>query len=366
MKSRKGLLIIVVIVLILTLTACSKDDSLSVRELLNLGNQFLLDQDYEQALAQFLRAIELDPVNPLGYIGAADAYAGLGRLDDAIDILLQGLEQLPNDSGLQAKLDELARGYWCPPQACTWTQATCQAARTCTNCGGTDGSPLAHVPTLANFQEPSICITCGDVVEGPLTPGFVRHGYALNAAIGAELPYRTATYANPSLNTVGVAVYDNFRVFKSDGNLTEVAGYEWQTLRLTMTFTDDNAWRNGAWSIYSWFCYYLFDPGNPVSVSYSELHAADIPGLYFPGLRVANETVNYRGVDYPFYISANWAQSTWAGRTLTQSVDLVFLVPEGYDGIVVSLFNYSNLYSVGAGQAIGDLHDIDSLFFRLR
>ena len=66
----------------------------SVAELLSLGEQFLLENKYEQALVQFMRVIEIEPMNPRGYTGAAQAHIGLGDVDAAIAILKQGLEVL--------------------------------------------------------------------------------------------------------------------------------------------------------------------------------------------------------------------------------------------------------------------------------
>ena len=74
---------------------------------LALGEKYLLELDYEQALVQFLNAIDIDPMNPRGYTGAAEAYVGLGRINRAIRILQQGLEELPRNSEISAMLDRL-------------------------------------------------------------------------------------------------------------------------------------------------------------------------------------------------------------------------------------------------------------------
>ena len=78
----------------------------SVAELLSLGERYLLELNYEAALVQFLRVIEIDPMNPRGYHGAARAHIGLGQPEQAIDILNQGIE-MTGDAELQALLDEI-------------------------------------------------------------------------------------------------------------------------------------------------------------------------------------------------------------------------------------------------------------------
>jgi tetratricopeptide (TPR) repeat protein len=80
---------------------------LSTAELLDLGEKYLLELNYEQALVQFLRVIEVEPRNPRGYTGAAEAYIGLGDTDAAIVILRQGLGQLPDNADIQSILSEI-------------------------------------------------------------------------------------------------------------------------------------------------------------------------------------------------------------------------------------------------------------------
>lgn len=76
----------------------NREDIESPAYLLSLGNRFLLELDYEQALVQFLRVIEIEPMNPRGYEGAARAYIGLERYDDAADILQTGVELTQDDT----------------------------------------------------------------------------------------------------------------------------------------------------------------------------------------------------------------------------------------------------------------------------
>jgi len=93
--------------LILAITACAKPVvAPTATELLDLGEKYLLELNYEQALVQFLKVIEIEPMNPRGYTGAAEAYVGLGRDDAAAAVLRQGLERLPGNAAIQAILDD--------------------------------------------------------------------------------------------------------------------------------------------------------------------------------------------------------------------------------------------------------------------
>lgn len=95
----KKIIAILVTLMMLVLTACApQSGQANVVELLELGEQYLLDLDYEQALVQFLKVIEIEPRNVQAYLGAAHAYAGLGRVDEAIAILEQGLSETDDDA----------------------------------------------------------------------------------------------------------------------------------------------------------------------------------------------------------------------------------------------------------------------------
>ena len=106
---RKVALITIIAILLTMLTACAKPEAqLSVTELLDLGEKYLLEMNYEQAVVQFLKVIEIEPKNPRGYTGAAEAYVGLGQMDKAIAVLRQGQEQLPDDPEIMEKMSELS------------------------------------------------------------------------------------------------------------------------------------------------------------------------------------------------------------------------------------------------------------------
>ena len=90
------------------LASCSEAERpLTVAELLEVAERYLLEGNYEQALVEFMRVIEVEPREPRGYTGAADALIGLGRYDEARAILEQGLGVLPGNAELQGRLEDL-------------------------------------------------------------------------------------------------------------------------------------------------------------------------------------------------------------------------------------------------------------------
>ena len=83
------------VLLVSVLAACSKPlSTLSATELLEIGEKYLLELDYEQALVQFLKVIEVEPMNPRGYTGAADSYSGLGQQVESINIVRSGIQTI--------------------------------------------------------------------------------------------------------------------------------------------------------------------------------------------------------------------------------------------------------------------------------
>ena len=224
----------------------------SPQTLLDLGEQYLLELDYEQALVQFLRVIEIEPMNARAYIGAAESYIGLGDTDNAIAILEQGYEQT-SDSEIKRILDELTfvpeiepepesepdpepehEHTWqlatcTEPQNCidcgeaegeptphNWLEATCQAPKTCTDCGGTEGMLAPHAWREATYEEPITCAECGITEGNPLT----------RPVVTATAPPVTTTVPPVTTTPPPVATPINERV----GEIIQFGGYDWRIL----------------------------------------------------------------------------------------------------------------------------------------
>ena len=116
--------LILIFVFMLTLSACGAkqaadtgleagglakmetENITSVSELLSLGEKYLLELNYEQAIVMFTRVIEIEPMNPRGYIGVAQAYIGIGDEDKAIAVLEQGLDKI-DSTDIAAMLESL-------------------------------------------------------------------------------------------------------------------------------------------------------------------------------------------------------------------------------------------------------------------
>lgn len=80
------------------------DISVLLMEQLELGQKYLLEMDYEQAIVAFHKVIELDARNVDAYIKLGEAYVALGDYEQAVQILQQGVEHAQDDR-LQKRLE---------------------------------------------------------------------------------------------------------------------------------------------------------------------------------------------------------------------------------------------------------------------
>ncbi|MCD7785520.1 MAG: tetratricopeptide repeat protein [Oscillospiraceae bacterium] len=105
---KKLLAIILVVVLTATMfTSCASIDKALLSTYLNLGEKYLLDLDYEQAIVYFNKVIEVEPRNSRAYMGAAEAYVGLGDVESAIELLRTALDVFSDDEEVTIELLEM-------------------------------------------------------------------------------------------------------------------------------------------------------------------------------------------------------------------------------------------------------------------
>ena len=83
--------------------------STDIGTMISTAQQYLTEQKYEQAIAEFQKIIEIDPKNADAYIGMAKAYIGIGDTDKAVEVLEDGYEQT-NDDRILEMLEELKSG----------------------------------------------------------------------------------------------------------------------------------------------------------------------------------------------------------------------------------------------------------------
>ena len=87
----------------------SQPASQSEVQLLELARRYLSESNYEQAIIEFRRVLDIQPDNTEAYIGLAKAYIGVGDYDSAEDILRKGLDITGSDS-IKALLEQITGG----------------------------------------------------------------------------------------------------------------------------------------------------------------------------------------------------------------------------------------------------------------
>ena len=240
-----------------------------------------------------------------------------------------------------------------------WKNPDCHHPYICLDCGETKGSPLEHVWTDANYQEPSECELCGDIDGEPLEPNFTAQGFSINTTAGRPYDYKTITNQDPDMTTVGEATLMYVDIFESDEDHTAVAGYEYIVARIMITFEDENASINGFKYLTGQLDYYGFDPDERV-IAHDDLEDSD-----FEDFKVANRRLNFYGEYYDYFLKHTQVENVWVGDTSYVVLEYIFLVPVGYNGIIIYISNAAN-FSNSDSRVLSDNFDSDTLFFRLR
>lgn len=102
--------IIVMCIAVFALLSGRNSSAKRVAELLDLGDKYLTEQDYEQAVVTYREVIEIDSKCEEAYLGLADAYIGIEDYETARSILSQGIEQIDSEE-LKAYLAEIEEVY---------------------------------------------------------------------------------------------------------------------------------------------------------------------------------------------------------------------------------------------------------------
>ena len=74
---------VVLFLAVMLLTACSSKAT-NAADKIELGQKYLTELNYTEAIASFTEAIKLDPNNIQAYMGRAEAYLALGEYDKAL------------------------------------------------------------------------------------------------------------------------------------------------------------------------------------------------------------------------------------------------------------------------------------------
>lgn len=261
------------------------------------------------------------------------------------------------------------------PLSHQWAEATCAVPKTCTLCGKTRGEALPHTWQETDYQNPQTCTVCGATEGKPLTAAFVEHGLVINTTVREEpYDYITGCYKNSSKQTVGKLYISNYRIFESDDTHAAIDAYEWRAFDVKIEFTDKNAYD------YGYSCDKCRE--NYYDIESWDGYTTDVYGTLWEYLAGISDdciisVVNYNGMDFPCAFSEeNSVCSKWVitsqtdkdGNTTpvyssTWSASYYACVPKGYDGVVVGF--YDSRIQWKDGMYVYDIADGNTLFFRM-
>jgi len=239
-----------------------------------------------------------------------------------------------------------------------WIEANCFDPKTCSDCNETQGNPLKHDWKDANYQEPQVCVICGEISGEVLSPEWMIYTDDPLLVMLLELiennDHEMVSGESQQLSNwwsddkiVGEIDVINHENFESREDLPAKDGYEYQAVTFELTFNNQNNHRHSVHQNFVLIDLYNLEVGHDTDnnrlfindglISYVSIKQEDIPELDIPELVQGNFMLNFYGEEYEFFIFTN-EEDIWAAgnnETSTKTLELVVLVPVGYDGFVI-------------------------------
>lgn len=100
-----GITAAICVLLVAVLVAAGRGTDQKLSDLLALGEKYLSELDYEQAIAAYRQAIEIDPKCEDAYLALADVYVAMENYEAAREVLEEGISR----TGAEALSDQLAQ-----------------------------------------------------------------------------------------------------------------------------------------------------------------------------------------------------------------------------------------------------------------
>lgn len=247
----------------------------------------------------------------------------------------------------------------CETEGHAWVDANCEAPKTCSVCGETDGEALGHSWIDATYQAPKTCETCG------ATEGEALVSYFAETGLDAKLLDKSGEYDIEMLcpdevtTTTAKVIVTDYQTIASDEAHEALDGYEWKILSFTVHFYDENAQAQGFIpQMYMWYDKYTDGAiGEGINNDVNE-------DLFDAGIA---RTFNWNGIDYAdgrLHIAesiTDWLQDDTGAYYRDITVIVSVRVPVGYDGFVFALEKSS--FEAPAGSYLHEVITDNTLMF---
>lgn len=113
MKAKHGIwLLCIVAIIVIAYFLYNNSASVKLSKALDLGQKYLNDLDYDEAIIAFNSAIAIDPNNFEAYIGLTDAYIGLGDMENATINLDKAYSLNSSGAGIFERYVTIAEYYY--------------------------------------------------------------------------------------------------------------------------------------------------------------------------------------------------------------------------------------------------------------
>lgn len=235
-----------------------------------------------------------------------------------------------------------------------WVEATCENPKTCSVCGKTEGEALGHkwLENTPNYQQPKTCEVCGATEGEPLEAYCKDWEFA---ELDKDYDF-SVKWAYPGHDEYAEKVwFSNYKVFDSDETHEAKEGYEYRSVEIWTAGYGGNCESGDI----TGRTYYDELNGKPGFSYYGEW-------MPYPDIeRIIIEDTGWTNDSKYDYSKWGWTEqgtNTWAER-------LTWLVPKGYDGIIIGFLNLSEYYSdLKENQSVDDRlkECVDVVWFRLK
>ena len=89
------------------LTACGSSSNAQLKECLDLGQKYMTEMNYEEAIIAYNKALEVDPKNVEAYQALANIYEFQGDIDQARSTMERALVAVPSNAEIQTRYERL-------------------------------------------------------------------------------------------------------------------------------------------------------------------------------------------------------------------------------------------------------------------
>ena len=102
---------ILILIMLTALMGCKKSTEQQIAEQMSLGQKYLEEANYEEAIVMFNKVIEIDPLMAEAYVGIAQCYENQSDFETALNILDEGVQVIGRDILPEETIERIAEIY---------------------------------------------------------------------------------------------------------------------------------------------------------------------------------------------------------------------------------------------------------------